>query len=91
MRVCLSRAFLSDTHSDPALIRHRNSFRITEAPVMEKIMTKEQRAAWDVFCCRFVFFFAKKHASIRQGHVTRATSFRNDVKVALELADWKQK
>ena len=60
-------------------------------------MTKEQTAAWDVFVvvvfCLFVFclFFTKKHAFIRQRHVTRATSFRNDVKAALELADWKQK
>ena len=54
-------------------------------------MTKEQTAAWDVFVVVVLSFFTKKHAFIRQRHVTRATSFRNDVKVALELADWKQK
>ena len=60
MRICLSRAFLSGTHSDPALVIHRNSFRITEAPVMEKIMTKEQTAAWDVFVVVVLSFFYKE-------------------------------
>ena len=43
---------------------HRNSFRITEAPVMEKIMTKEQTAAWDVFVVVVLSFFFYKEACI---------------------------